>query len=97
MKVVDGDATAIRRSVREINFGGLKEKVAAAVEIKRLAKANGKTRRLLAELGVIPGLVAMAVDSNGDRCQSSAIEALVEMANGVFRYVFLFCLLSAGY
>lgn len=91
MKVDD----SVRRSPKGINFRGWKEEAAAAVENKRLAKANGRTRRLLAELGAIPALVAMTAQSNGNQWKSSATEVLVEMANGAIGYGFLFCLLSA--
>lgn len=80
-----GDAARIKKAVKEINFGGWEEKEAAAVEIMRLAQEDAGTRRLLAELGVIPALVAMAADANADRCRRLAVAALIEMANGTFR------------
>ncbi|KAJ6832729.1 uncharacterized protein M6B38_125040 [Iris pallida] len=79
------DAAAMKRSVKEINFGGHDEKAAAAAEIKRLAKADGRTKRLLAELGIVPPLVAMMVEHKELRCRRLAVDALVELASGSFR------------
>lgn len=84
-----GDAARIKKAVKEINFGRWEEKERAAVEIKRLAQQDARTRRLLGELGVIPALVAMVADPpDADRCRRLAVAALIEMANGTFRYFF---------
>ncbi|KAJ6799540.1 uncharacterized protein M6B38_207145 [Iris pallida] len=80
------DAVAMKRSVKAINFGGREEKGKAAAEIKRLARGDGRTRRLLAELGVVPPLVAMLADSKDQLlCRRLAIDALLELASGTFR------------
>ncbi|KAJ6806979.1 uncharacterized protein M6B38_106755 [Iris pallida] len=90
MKVAEdgdpNDAVAMKRSVKAINFGGREEKAKAAAEIKRLGRGDGRTRRLLAELGVVPPLVAMLADSKDQPlCRRVAIDALLELASGTFR------------
>lgn len=90
MKVAEdgdpNDVVAMKRSVKEINFGGCEEKAKAAAEIKRLAGGDGRTKRLLAELGVVPPLVAMLADSKDQlRWRRLAVDALLELASGTFR------------
>ncbi|KAJ0960924.1 hypothetical protein J5N97_001180 [Dioscorea zingiberensis] len=76
---------AMKRSVKQLHFGGSDEKAAAAAEIKRFAGSDLRTRRSLAELGVIPPLVSMLLDSSAESIgRRIAIEALLELANGTF-------------
>ncbi|KAM0938485.1 putative armadillo-like helical protein [Dioscorea sansibarensis] len=79
-------ATAsVKRSVKQLHFGGPDEKAAAAAEIKRIAGGDLRTRRSLAVLGVIPPLVSMILDSPGvSSGRKIAIEALLKLANGTF-------------
>ncbi|XP_010924884.1 uncharacterized protein [Elaeis guineensis] len=79
-----GDAAGLKRSVKQLHFGGWEEKGEAALEIKRLAKVDARMRRSLAKLGVIPSLVSMLVEAQDDHCRRLAIEALIELANGTF-------------
>ncbi|KAL9269850.1 U-box domain-containing protein [Drosera capensis] len=75
-------AAAVRRAVKELHFGDWEEKEKAAREIKRLARRKDvKLRKHLAELGVIPPLVAM-VDSQA-RGQV-AVQALIQLTTGTF-------------
>lgn len=71
----------LQRSVKKLHFGGWSEKEVAAEEVKRMAARDGKTRKLLAGLGVIPALVSMLV-SEAARCRRAAVQALVELGNG---------------
>ncbi|XP_057947931.1 U-box domain-containing protein 7 [Malania oleifera] len=78
------DGTAMQRSVKRLHFGSnWEEKETAAEEIKRFAREDVKKRKLLAELGVIPALVAM-VDSEVLSRRRLAVQALIELANGSF-------------
>ncbi|KAJ0971736.1 hypothetical protein J5N97_019695 [Dioscorea zingiberensis] len=76
---------AVQSSVKQLHFGGWKEKKAAAEEIKRLAGEGLGTRRLLAELGVITSLVCMLVESHDDQFRCLAVDTLIELADGTFR------------
>ncbi|KAG0455995.1 hypothetical protein HPP92_023783 [Vanilla planifolia] len=78
----EGEAVAIRRSVKALLFGGWEEKEAA---VRDWAKAKQNRRRELAELGVLPPLVAMLADGRDEGCRRLAAEALVELADGSFR------------
>lgn len=83
-EIVDRDWMAeLRRSVKMLHFGGWEEKEAAAREMKRLAEEDGKRRRTMAELGVIPPLVAM-VGSEVAARRRLAVRVLVELADGSF-------------
>ncbi|KAL0442668.1 UNVERIFIED_CONTAM: hypothetical protein Slati_1989500 [Sesamum latifolium] len=79
----DGWVVALRKSVKMLHFGSWEEKEAAAKEIKRLAEEDLKRRKTMAELGVIPPLVAM-VGSEVVARQRLAVGALIELANGSF-------------
>ncbi|XAR66560.1 Ubiquitin--protein ligase [Bertholletia excelsa] len=72
---------ALQRSVKRLHFGSWEEKEAAAKEIRRLAKEDLRVRRSVAELGVVPPLVAMAGSVLGGR-RKLAVQALIELANG---------------
>ncbi|XP_052180808.1 uncharacterized protein LOC127793995 [Diospyros lotus] len=74
---------ALRRSVKRLHFGSWEEKEAAAIEIRRLAKEDSKTRKALAELGVVPPLVAMVGSEVAGR-RRPAVQALIELANGSY-------------
>ncbi|KAL8468228.1 hypothetical protein ACS0TY_031461 [Phlomoides rotata] len=73
----------LKKSVKMLHFGSWEEKEAAAKEMKRLAAEDLKRWKMMAELGVIPPLVAM-VGSEVVARQRLAVGALVELANGSF-------------
>ncbi|KAE7995834.1 hypothetical protein FH972_000599 [Carpinus fangiana] len=79
----EDESAALQRSVKKLHFGSWEEKEKAAQEIGRLAREDGKIRKLMAELGVIPVLVAM-VDSEVAARRRVAVTALIELANGTF-------------
>lgn len=82
----DGDRdwmAGLRKSVKMLHFGSWEEKQAAAREMKKLAEEDVKRRRIMAELGVIPPLVAM-VGSEVAARRRLAVRALIELANGSF-------------
>uniref|UniRef100_A0A7N0UQA7 ARM repeat superfamily protein n=1 Tax=Kalanchoe fedtschenkoi TaxID=63787 RepID=A0A7N0UQA7_KALFE len=75
----------LQRSVKMLNFGRWEEKEMAAEEIRRLAEVGGaKIRKVLAELGVVPSLVAMVGSSEVVARRRVAVRALIELANGSF-------------
>ncbi|KAI3456166.1 hypothetical protein Pfo_012829 [Paulownia fortunei] len=74
---------ALQKSVKMLHFGSWEEKEAAAKEMKKLAEEDLKRRKTMAELGVIPPLVAM-VGSEVVARQRLAVRALIELANGSF-------------
>lgn len=78
------DVAGMKRSVKRLHFGGWEEKGEATLEIKRLARVDGRMRRSLAKLGVIPSLVSMLVGVQDDHYRHLAIEALIELAHGTF-------------
>ncbi|CAN1853827.1 U-box domain-containing protein 7 [Linum perenne] len=74
----------LQRSVKKLHFGrSWEEKELAAVDIGRFAKEDVKTRKLIAELGVIPVLVTM-VGSEVDSRRRAAVTALIELADGTY-------------
>ncbi|CAI0557906.1 unnamed protein product [Linum tenue] len=78
------DCLDLQRSVKKLHFGSWEEKEAAAVDIGRLAsKEDVKTRKSIAELGVIPVLVEM-MGSGAVSRRRAAVTALIELANGTF-------------
>lgn len=79
----DGWVMVLRRSVKRLHFGSWEEKEAAAGEIQKLAGEDLKRRKTIAELGVIPPLVAM-VGSEVVARRRMAVRALIELANGSF-------------
>ena len=79
----EDESAALQRSVKKLHFGSWEEKEKAAQEIGRFAREDGKIRKLMAELGVIPVLVAM-VDSEVATRRRVAVTALIELANGTF-------------
>ncbi|KDP21081.1 hypothetical protein JCGZ_21552 [Jatropha curcas] len=78
------DSLVLQRSVKRFHFGTWEEKEMAAMEIARLAKEDVKIRKLMAELGVIPGLVDF-VSSDVVGRRRLAVKALIELANGTYR------------
>ncbi|KAI7737668.1 hypothetical protein M8C21_027837 [Ambrosia artemisiifolia] len=78
----DDESLILQRSVKRIHFGTKDEKAAAAREIKRLARDDLIRRKLMAELGVIPPLVAMVGSDYIISHRRVAVQALVELANG---------------
>ncbi|XP_022848062.1 U-box domain-containing protein 7-like [Olea europaea var. sylvestris] len=73
----------LQRSVKRLHFGSWEEKEVAAEDIKRLAKEDLKWRKTMAELGVIPPLVAMFGSQVVAR-QRLAVQTLIELAYGSF-------------
>ncbi|KAJ0438793.1 putative armadillo-like helical protein [Helianthus annuus] len=79
----DDESSILQRSVKRLHFGTREEKAAAAREIKRLAGGEDLSRRkLMAELGVIPPLVAMVGSEYTISHRRVAVQALFELANG---------------
>ncbi|KAH6790305.1 ARM repeat superfamily protein [Perilla frutescens var. frutescens] len=73
----------LQKSVKMLHFGSWEEKETAAREMKKLAEEDVKRRRTMAELGVIPPLVAM-VGSEVVARQRLAVRVLIEIANSSF-------------
>ncbi|XP_074359121.1 U-box domain-containing protein 45-like [Apium graveolens] len=85
VKVVEeGGCGVLQRSVKRLHFGNFEEKEVAAKDIIRVAREDLSRRKLMAELGVIPPLVAM-VGSEVVTRRSLAVRALAELANGTYR------------
>ena len=82
-KSEDDSAMVLQRSVKKLHFGRWEEKEKAAMEIERLAREDGKTRKLMAELEVIPVLVAM-VSSDVPSRRLVGVTALIELARGTY-------------
>lgn len=82
MELAEGDwIVVLQRAVKRLHFGSWEEKEAAAKEIKGLAGEDVNRRKLMAELGVIPPLVAM-LGSDVVARRRLAVQALLELANG---------------
>ncbi|KAK6133470.1 hypothetical protein DH2020_032763 [Rehmannia glutinosa] len=81
LEVRDDWKVDLQRSVKSLHFGSWEEKDAAAKEIIELAEDDLKRRKIMAELGVIPPLVAM-VGSEVVARQRLAVRALIVLANG---------------
>ncbi|XP_073301237.1 uncharacterized protein [Primulina huaijiensis] len=79
----DGWVVVLHRSVKKLHFGSWEEKEEAAEEIQKLAGEDLKRRKTMAELGVIPPLVAM-VGSDVVARRKMAVRALIELAKGSF-------------
>ncbi|KAJ9136049.1 hypothetical protein P3X46_033163 [Hevea brasiliensis] len=79
----EDDSLLLQRSVKKLHFGSWEEKEMAAKEIGKLAKEKVKTRKLMAELGVIPALVELVASEVTARRQV-AVKALIELANGTY-------------
>ncbi|RVW18863.1 hypothetical protein CK203_097712 [Vitis vinifera] len=77
------ESLGLQRSVKRLHFGSWEEKEVAAMEIRRLAQEDVKTRKSLAELGVVPPLVAMVGSPVVGR-QRLAVQTLIELANGTY-------------
>lgn len=82
-KGIEDGCFVLQRAVKKLHFGELEEKEIAAKEMKRLARQDLGRRKSLAALGVIPTLVSM-LDSEVSGHQESAVQALIELANGTF-------------
>nr|XP_043625318.1 U-box domain-containing protein 7 [Erigeron canadensis] len=78
----ENDDTILQKSVKRLHFGSKEEKAVAAKEIKRLARDDMRRRKMMADLGVIPPLVAMVGCEYTAAHRRLAVEALVELANG---------------
>lgn len=83
----DNGWMSLQKSVKKLHFGNCDEKEVAVKEIIELAKEDLKRRKFMAELGLIPPLVAMVVGGSDQavlRRQRLAVQALTELANGSF-------------
>ncbi|XP_041028962.1 U-box domain-containing protein 12-like [Juglans microcarpa x Juglans regia] len=79
----EDESAVLQRSVKKLHFGSWLEKEMAVKEIEKLAREDGKTRKFLAQLGVIPVLVAMAASEVATQ-RRVAVTALIELANGTY-------------
>ncbi|PIA27295.1 hypothetical protein AQUCO_08100024v1 [Aquilegia coerulea] len=79
----EGLMIVLQRSVKKLHFGNWEEKETATKEVMRLASKDMQTRKLLANLGVIPSLVSM-LDSNSLERRRLAVQALIQLANGTY-------------
>lgn len=77
------DMVILQKAVKKLHFGSCEETETAAKDIKKLAAEGLNRRKFMAELGVIPSLVAMAGSEVVAR-QRLAVEALIELANGTY-------------
>ena len=80
----EDELVIMQRSVKRLHFGSWQEKAAAAEEIRRLSKEDLNLRKSVAELGVVPPLVAMVGSEVGGR-RRVAVQALIELANGSYK------------
>ncbi|KAL8229730.1 hypothetical protein R6Q57_014630 [Mikania cordata] len=80
----DDEGAILQMSVKMLHFGSMEEKAEAAGEIKRLAKDDLSRRKMMADLGVIPPLVAMTGSEYTIPHRRVAVQALLELANGTF-------------
>uniref|UniRef100_A0A0D9WK06 Armadillo repeat-containing domain-containing protein n=1 Tax=Leersia perrieri TaxID=77586 RepID=A0A0D9WK06_9ORYZ len=83
----DEAARMMRAAVKRLSFGTAEEERAeAAAEVRRLARSDERTKRLLPELGVVPPLVSMLADvKNFPGARITAAGALLELARGAHR------------
>ncbi|KAK2970997.1 hypothetical protein RJ640_017326 [Escallonia rubra] len=79
----EGDWVVLQRAVKRLHFGSWEEKEKAAEEIKRVCGGDLKRRKSVAELGVIPPLVAMVGEEVVAR-QRLAVQTLLELAIGSY-------------
>ncbi|XP_010557423.1 PREDICTED: U-box domain-containing protein 6-like [Tarenaya hassleriana] len=75
------ETVVLQRTVKKLHFGSWEEKEAAAGEIEKLAGEDEKSRRLMAELGVIQVLVSMVASEVAGR-RRAAVRALIQLALG---------------
>ncbi|KAL6848703.1 hypothetical protein ACP4OV_021286 [Aristida adscensionis] len=88
MGPAEDDGAATRAAVRRLSLGAAagEEKREAAEVVARLARADARRKRLLAELGVVPPLVSMVGDRRGGAGgRLAAAGALLELARGTHR------------
>ncbi|KAK1368782.1 U-box domain-containing protein 7 [Heracleum sosnowskyi] len=77
------EMVVLQTAVKNLHFGSCEEIEMAARDIKKLAAEGLSRRKFMAELGVIPPLVAMAGSEVVAR-QRLAVQALIELANGTY-------------
>ncbi|CAA0372457.1 unnamed protein product [Arabidopsis thaliana] len=79
----ENEEVVLQKTVKKLHFGSWEEKEKAAIEIEKLAREDKKTRKLMAELGVIQVLVSMvASDVSGH--QKAAVNALIQLSHGTY-------------
>lgn len=75
--------------MKRLSFGASwEERAEAAAEVGRLARSDERTKRALPELGVVPPLLSMLVDTGGGGgagARTAAVRALLELARGTHR------------
>ncbi|CAH2060962.1 unnamed protein product [Thlaspi arvense] len=77
------EEVVLQKTVKKLHFGSLEEKEKAAIEIEKLAREDKKTRKLMAELGVLQVLVSM-VASDVSSQQKAAVMALIQLSHGTY-------------
>lgn len=79
----ENEEVVLQKTVKKLHFGSWEEKEKAAIEIEKLAREDKKTRKLMAELGVLQVLVSMvASDVSGH--QKAALNALIQLSHGTY-------------
>lgn len=80
----ENEEVVLQKTVKKLHFGSWEEKEKAAIEIEKLAREDKKTRKLMAELGVLQVLVYMvASDVSGH--QKAAVNALIQLSHGTYK------------
>lgn len=79
----EDSAIVLQRTVKKLHFGSWEEKEVAAKDIERLAKEDGKVRKLITELGVVPVLVSMVASDVTSR-RRAGLTALIHLADGTY-------------
>ncbi|KAL1204111.1 U-box domain-containing protein 7 [Cardamine amara subsp. amara] len=79
----ENEEVVFQKTVKKLHFGSWEEKEKAAIEIEILAREDKKTRKLMAELGVLQVLVSM-VASDVAGHQRAAVKALVQLSHGTY-------------
>uniref|UniRef100_A0A1J3IIP1 U-box domain-containing protein 7 n=1 Tax=Noccaea caerulescens TaxID=107243 RepID=A0A1J3IIP1_NOCCA len=79
----ENEEVVMQRTVKKLHFGSWEEKEKAAIEIEKLSREDKKTRKLMAELGVLQVLVSM-VASDVAGHQRAAVKALIQLSHGTY-------------
>lgn len=79
----ENEEVVLQKTVKKLHFGSWEEKEKAAIEIEKLAREDKKTRKLMAELGVIQVLVSMIASEVASH-QRAAVKALVQLSHGTY-------------
>lgn len=79
----ENEEVVLQRTVKKLHFGSWEEKEKAAIEIEKLAREDKKTRKFMAELGVLQVLVSMVASSVSGH-QRAAVNALIQLSHGTY-------------